>query len=115
MPPRDLAMAVYAVGDVQGCYSALRCVLEQAGFDAGRDRLWLVGDLINRGPKSLETLRFVRSLGDRAVSVLGNHDLHLLTVAADAPRVRYSIIFAGIPPCPIGARRAPRNPQQGTG
>lgn len=75
-------MAIYAIGDIQGCYDELRAMLEHIQFDAQRDKLWLVGDIVNRGPKSLETLRFVKSLGDAAICILGNHDLHLLALAA---------------------------------
>lgn len=74
-------MATYAIGDVQGCYSELIELLEQLEFDPARDRLWLLGDLINRGRRNLEVVRLIMSFGSSAVTVLGNHDLHFLAIA----------------------------------
>ncbi len=75
-------MAIYAIGDLQGCYDPFRMLLDRIKFDPDEDKLWLVGDLVNRGPKSLKTLRYVKSLGDSVINVLGNHDLHLIALAS---------------------------------
>ena len=83
-------MAIYTIGDVQGCYSELCRLLEKIDFDPAEDTLWFCGDLVNRGPESLQTLRFVKSLGSSAISVLGNHDLHLLALHHGVTKVRIS-------------------------
>ena len=80
-------MGTYVVGDIQGCFSELELLLDKINFDQNNDQLWFVGDLVNRGPQSLETIQFVRSLGDSAKCVLGNHDIHLIAC------------YAGVQPC----------------
>jgi bis(5'-nucleosyl)-tetraphosphatase (symmetrical) len=75
-------MSTYIVGDIQGCLQPLKCLLRAVQFNSDRDVLWSVGDLVNRGPKSLNVLRFLYKMRENLVVVLGNHDLHLLAVAA---------------------------------
>jgi bis(5'-nucleosyl)-tetraphosphatase (symmetrical) len=81
-------MALYAIGDVQGCDAELGALLSAVRFSADRDRIWFVGDLVNRGPQSRAVLRRIRSLGDAATVTLGNHDLHLLAVAYGFAQLR---------------------------
>lgn len=81
-------MAVYAVGDLQGCLQPLKCLLERVTFDPAKDQLWLAGDLVNRGPESLATLRFLYAMRNSLVCVLGNHDLHLLAAGNNIERLK---------------------------
>ncbi|OUS09837.1 bis(5'-nucleosyl)-tetraphosphatase (symmetrical) [Gammaproteobacteria bacterium 54_18_T64] len=80
-------MSIYAVGDLQGCLEPLLCLLKKIDFNPQHDQLWAAGDIVNRGPQSLETLRFVKGLGQAFKMVLGNHDLHLLAVAHGVKRI----------------------------
>lgn len=83
-------MATYAVGDLQGCLQPLKCLLERVCFNPAVDKLWLVGDLVNRGPESLETLRYLYSIRQSLTCVLGNHDLHLLAAWRNVERLKKS-------------------------
>jgi bis(5'-nucleosyl)-tetraphosphatase (symmetrical) len=89
-------MALYAIGDIQGCDTELAALLQALNFSAERDRLWFVGDLVNRGPESLQVLRRIRAFGDAATVTLGNHDLHLLAVAFGMTRQRSDDTLAEI-------------------
>lgn len=89
-------MATYAIGDLQGCYHTFRQLLKEINFDATKDKLWLAGDLVNRGTGSLEVLRFVADLGSRSKQVLGNHDFHLLATAAGVRKLRNSDTLAPV-------------------
>jgi len=89
-------MAIYAIGDVQGCFDDLQFLLAKINYNKAEDLLWFAGDLVNRGPDSLAVLRFVKSLGPRAVTVLGNHDLHLLAIAAGYAKLKQQDTIAEI-------------------
>ncbi len=89
-------MATYAIGDIQGCFSALQRLINQIQFDPGKDRLWFVGDLVNRGPDSLRVLRYIKGLGPVAMTVLGNHDLFLLAAWAGVATLRPTDTIQGI-------------------
>lgn len=89
-------MSHYVIGDVQGCFDELQALLRHIHFNKESDRLWVTGDLVNRGPQSLEVLRFFKALGDSHKIVLGNHDLHLLAVAFDVAQPRAEDTFDAI-------------------
>lgn len=81
-------MAIYFIGDIQGCYSELRALLDKVNFNAATDQLWVAGDLVARGPDSYQTLKYLMSLGDSVKAVLGNHDLHLLAIYAGIKKAK---------------------------
>lgn len=96
-------MASYAIGDIQGCFDAFERLLEKLNFDVKHDQLWLAGDMINRGPQSLETLRYIIALGDAAKVVLGNHECHALAVFNGHKRAHSSDTFQDIIDAPDAA------------
>lgn len=89
-------MPTYAIGDIQGCFTQFQALLDQIHFDPKQDILWFTGDLVNRGPHSLEVLRFIKALGDQHITILGNHDLHLIAVAYGTQSIRTSDSFSDI-------------------
>ena len=95
-------MAVYCIGDIQGCHKEFIRLLDQLDFDPQQDRLWLTGDLVNRGPQSLDVLRYVHALGDAAVTVLGNHDIHLLAAWTGASTLKHTDTLAQVLGAPDG-------------
>ncbi len=97
-------MATYAVGDIQGCYEEFARMLEMVSFDPAEDRLWLLGDLINRGSKNLPVVRLVQSLGSAASTVLGNHDLHFWQSTTAATRPIAPIPFKTYSKRPMSAK-----------
>ncbi|HFE37964.1 MAG TPA: symmetrical bis(5'-nucleosyl)-tetraphosphatase, partial [Gammaproteobacteria bacterium] len=89
-------MTVYAIGDIQGCFNELKQLLKKIKFSTDKDKLWITGDLVNRGPDSLATLRYIKSLEDNAITVLGNHDLHMLAVIYGLQKQRSKDTFSEI-------------------
>ena len=89
-------MANYAIGDIQGCYDSLTHLLQKIQFNKHKDFLWIAGDLVNRGPKSLETLLFLKSLGDSCKIVLGNHDLHMIAVYYNCSPRKHKDTFSDV-------------------
>ncbi|MDP6416462.1 MAG: metallophosphoesterase, partial [Gammaproteobacteria bacterium] len=89
-------MSTYAIGDIQGCYKALRRLLKKVKFSPNRDKLWCVGDLVNRGPRSLDTLRFLQDFDHATEIVLGNHDLHFIAIYEGRAPARSKDTLSGL-------------------